>query len=136
MKKLYFLLPALMILCFSGYTQISGFEKVKNPILIKKILTPRDSIVIDLNTIMNSCTGLRNNSETWATVKEKIYNLLLFKWKYGVLRGLKIEEAFFVNVGQQTMTQNDINQKKLIVIVGIALIRPSEFEIIKLEKQL
>jgi phage tail sheath protein FI len=86
---------------------------------------------------MNSCAGLPNNYETWATVKREIDNLLTIKWKYDrVLQGFKAKEAFFVNVGIQTMPQNDIDQGKLIVLVGIAMRRPAEFEIIKLEKQL
>ena len=117
-------MPAFLILAISGYTQIN------------KVLTPRDSILTDLNAIMNSCAGLPNNYVTWATVKQEIDNLLTIKWRYGVLQGFKAAEAFFVNVGIQTMTQNDINQGKLIVLVGIAMIKPAEFEIIKLEKQL
>src|ERR1035437_2080051 len=134
MKKIYFLLPAFLILAISGYTQIRPIGK--NRLFINKVLTPRDSILTDLNAIMNSCAGLPNNYETWATVKREIDNLLTIKWKYGVLQGFKAKEAFFVNVGIQTMTQNDIDQGKLIVLVGIAMIRPAEFEIIKLEKQL
>ena len=137
MKKTYFLLPAFLILAISGYTQIRPIGITKNRLFINKVLTPRDSILTDLNAIMNSCAGLPNNYETWATVKREIDNLLTIKWKYDrVLQGFKAKEAFFVNVGIQTMTQNDIDQGKLIVLVGIAMRRPAEFEIIKLEKQL
>ncbi len=136
MKKIYFLLPAFLILAISGYTQIRPIGITKNRLFINKVLTPRDSILIDLNAIMNSCAGLPNNYKTWATVKQEIDNLLTIKWRHGVLQGFKAAEAFFVNVGIQTMTQNDINQGKLIVLVGIAMIKPAEFEIIKLEKQL
>ena len=135
MKKTYLLLPTFLILAFSGYTQEKQISKKE--LIIKKVLTPRDLIRIDLNPIMNSCAGLPNNYGTWATVKQKIVNLLFSKWKYGgVLKGTKAEEAYFVNVGTQTMTQNDVDKGKLIVLVGLAMIRPAEFEIIKLEKQL
>ena len=135
MKKTHLVLTAFLILTFSGYAQ--GKQIPKKELIIKKVLTPRDLILVDLNAIMNSTAGLPDNYGTWATVKQKIVNLLFSKWRSdGILKGTKAEEAFFVNVGTQTMTQNDINLGKLIVVVGIAMIKPAEFEIIKFEKQL
>jgi len=137
MKKSYLFLLALLMLHFSGYTQQNPIAIPKDQIVNKKGFSKRDSIFNELNIIMNSCTGLPDNSQTWTLVKRKIIQLLLYEWIYdGVLRGLKAEEAFFVNVGTQTMNQNDITQGKLIVVVGVAMIKPAEFEIIRLEKQL
>ena len=45
-------------------------------------------------------------------------------WRDGRLVGTKPEEAFFVKVDRTTMTQNDIDNGRLIVLVGIAPLRP------------
>lgn len=48
------------------------------------------------------------------------------------LAGNKAEEAYFVRVGKGiTMTQDEINQGKMVVQVGMAAVRPAEFIILK-----
>jgi len=52
-------------------------------------------------------------------------------WKTGALMGTKPEEAFFVVVDRRTMTQNDLDNGKLIVVIGIAPTKPAEFVIFR-----
>ena len=44
------------------------------------------------------------------------------------------EEAFFVKCDRTTMTQNDINNGRLICSIGLALVKPAEFVIIKIQQ--
>jgi phage tail sheath protein FI len=46
--------------------------------------------------------------------------------------GLKPEEAFFVKVDRTTMTQSDIDNGRLICIIGVAVVKPAEFVIFRL----
>jgi phage tail sheath protein FI len=65
-------------------------------------------------------------------VQAAIDNYLYLIWQQGALAGNKAEEAYFVRVGKSiTMTQDDINQGKMIIQVGMAAVRPAEFIILK-----
>jgi phage tail sheath protein FI len=46
--------------------------------------------------------------------------------------GRKAEEAFYVRCDRTTMTQDDIDNGRLIILVGIAPIRPAEFVIFRI----
>jgi phage tail sheath protein FI len=69
-----------------------------------------------------------NNISTWSALKQLVENFLLLQWKAGALQGRKPEEAFFVHIGLgSSMTQEDINEGRLIIEIGMALVRPAEF---------
>jgi len=73
-----------------------------------------------------------NDANTWSRIKILIENFLIQQWRAGALMGAKPEQAFFVQVGLgTTMTQNDINQGNLVVEIGMAVIRPAEFIILR-----
>jgi phage tail sheath protein FI len=46
--------------------------------------------------------------------------------------GTKPEEAFFVKCDRTTMTQSDLDNGRLVCLIGIAPIRPAEFVIIRI----
>ena len=48
--------------------------------------------------------------------------------------GTKSEEAFFVKMGNETMTATDMANHKMILQVGIAPIKPADFKILVIEK--
>jgi phage tail sheath protein FI len=78
-----------------------------------------------------------NDGNTWVRVKAMITNFLINQWKAGALFGDSAEDAFFVKVGlNQTMTQQDIFEGKMIVEVGLAAVRPAEFIILKFMHQM
>lgn len=73
-----------------------------------------------------------NSQPTWKRVQAAIDNYLHRIWQQGALAGNKAEEAYFVRVGKGiTMTQDEINQGKMIIQVGMAAVRPAEFIILK-----
>lgn len=73
-----------------------------------------------------------NNERLWARVKQTITQFLTTQWRDGALMGLAPEEAFFVKVDRTTMTQDDIDNGRLICIIGIAPVKPAEFVIFRL----
>ena len=75
-----------------------------------------------------------NNAATWAKVKTAIENFLTQTWKTGMLLGTKQQEAYFVECGRSTMTQNDIDNGRLIVLIGVALVKPAEFIIFRIKQ--
>ena len=73
-----------------------------------------------------------NTSITWVKVKGMIFNYLDSLWKQGALAGSSPDEAFFVNVGLGvTMTPTDVLEGRMNVEIGLAVIRPSEFIVLK-----
>jgi phage tail sheath protein FI len=75
-----------------------------------------------------------NNDATWAKLKATIENFLTQKWETGMLLGTKQQEAYFVECGKTTMTQNDIDNGRLIVLIGVAPVKPAEFIILKINQ--
>jgi uncharacterized protein len=73
-----------------------------------------------------------NDANTWVSVRSMIENFLTLQWRAGALQGAKPEQAFFVRVGLgQTMTADDILNGRMIVEIGMAVVRPAEFIILR-----
>ena len=78
-----------------------------------------------------------NDANTWIRVKAMIENFLIKQWRAGALAGAKPEQAFFVNVGLgTTMTALDILEGRMNVEIGMAVVRPAEFIILKFSHKL
>jgi len=73
-----------------------------------------------------------NGEELWRRVRCGVEQFLLTEYRKGVLVGRKPEQAFFVRCDRSTMTQNDLDNGRLIVLVGVALLRPAEFVIFRI----
>ena len=73
-----------------------------------------------------------NDRGTWVRVRAMIENFLTVQWRQGALAGAVTEQAFFVKVGLgETMTAQDILEGRMIVEVGMAVVRPAEFIILR-----
>jgi len=69
----------------------------------------------------------------WDTVRHSVTRFLRGVWRKGGLAGGTQEQAFVVNVGLgRTMSQTDLDNGRLIVEIGIAPVRPAEFNIIRI----
>jgi uncharacterized protein len=73
-----------------------------------------------------------NSEALWERVRRVVSSFLLTVWRDGALMGKTAEEAFFVKCDRSTMTQADIDNGKLIVLVGIAPVKPAEFVIFRI----
>lgn len=73
-----------------------------------------------------------NDERTWARVRRSVSGFLTRLWMDGALLGAKPEEAFFVSCDRTTMTQDDIDNGRLIMIIGIAPVKPAEFVIFRI----
>ncbi|WP_299248451.1 phage tail sheath C-terminal domain-containing protein [uncultured Aquimarina sp.] len=73
-----------------------------------------------------------NDMNTWVRVKAMINNFLTLQWRAGALAGPTPDKAFYVNVGLgETMTANDILDGNMIIEIGMAVVRPAEFIILR-----
>jgi phage tail sheath protein FI len=73
-----------------------------------------------------------NGEALWANVRTTVSDFLYNEWVSGALLGTKPEEAFFVHCDRSTMTQNDLDNGRLICLVGVAAIKPAEFVIFRI----
>lgn len=67
-----------------------------------------------------------NTEKLWASIIQTVTQFLTRVWKDGALVGSTTEEAFFVKCDRTTMTQNDIDNGRRIVLIGVAPIKPAE----------
>ena len=73
-----------------------------------------------------------NDRNTWIRVKSMIDNYLSQQWKAGALMGTTTREAYYVKVGLgETMIEQDIWEGRMIVEIGLAVVRPAEFIILR-----
>jgi phage tail sheath protein FI len=73
-----------------------------------------------------------NGEALWANVRRTVEDFLLNEWQSGALLGDKPEKAFFVRCDRSTMTQNDLDNGRLICLVGVAPLYPAEFVIFRI----
>ncbi|HMB62285.1 MAG TPA: phage tail sheath C-terminal domain-containing protein [Eudoraea sp.] len=78
-----------------------------------------------------------NDANTWIKVQTMIENFLTNLWRQGALQGAKPEHAFYVAVGLgKTMSAVDILEGRMIVEIGMAVVRPAEFIILQFSHKL
>ena len=68
-----------------------------------------------------------NDEPLWNRVRRAVEDFLRSEWRNGALLGNKADQAFFVKCDRTTMTQNDLDQGRLICLIGVALVKPAEF---------
>lgn len=73
-----------------------------------------------------------NGEALWSNVRNTVTDFLYNEWVSGALLGTKPEEAFFVRCDRSTMTQNDLDNGRLICLAGVAAIKPAEFVIFRI----
>lgn len=76
-----------------------------------------------------------NDETLWVRVQRTIDVFLTGLWRNGSLAGTTKEEAFFVNVDRTTMSQDDIDNGRLICVIGVAPVKPAEFVIFRITQK-
>lgn len=73
-----------------------------------------------------------NGYALWANVRRTIEDFLLNEFQMGALLGEKPEQAYFVKCDRSTMTQNDLDNGRLVCLIGVAALKPAEFVIFRI----
>ena len=73
-----------------------------------------------------------NGERLWGNVRQTISDFLYNEWVSGALLGGTPKEAFFVRCDRSTMTQNDLDNGRLICLIGVAALKPAEFVIFRI----
>jgi hypothetical protein len=116
-------------------TRIWGARTLSSNPEWRYIATRRLALLIDKSlTAGLSWVGQRPNEDaTWREVRSRIEDFMQELFRQGALQGAKAEEAFFVRCDRSTMTQTDIDNRRLIVQLGFAPVRPAEFIILRFQ---
>ena len=73
-----------------------------------------------------------NNASLWSRVQMTVASFLENMFRAGMLAGETPAEAFFVDIGPNTMSRDDIMNGRLICEIGVAPVRPAEFVIFRI----
>lgn len=73
-----------------------------------------------------------NNEQLWTVVRQSVEQFLHGLFIAGAFLGNKAEQAYFVKCDRTTMTQDDIDNGRCIVLVGFAAVKPAEFIILRI----
>jgi phage tail sheath protein FI len=95
---------------------------------------PEAAIEAELQKIVAAYCGQPNTAATWIQVKAAAENILHTYFLNHTLMGTKKEQAYYVKMGTETMSAADLASKKMILVAGIATVKPAEFIIIRVEK--
>lgn len=72
-----------------------------------------------------------NGEALWGNIRSGVEDFLFNEWKNGRLLGGTPKEAYFVRCDRSTMTQNDIDNGRMVCVVGVAALTPAEFVIFR-----
>ncbi len=73
-----------------------------------------------------------NGPRLWANIRQTVEDFLLVLWRDGALLGDKPEQAYFVRCDRTTMTQNDLDNGRMICLIGVAPVKPAEYVIFRI----
>ena len=73
-----------------------------------------------------------NGPRLWQNIRETIEDFLYNEWVSNRLLGDSPKQAYFVKCDRSTMTQNDLDNGRLICLIGVAVLKPAEFVIFRI----
>jgi phage tail sheath protein FI len=73
-----------------------------------------------------------NEAPAWARVRQEVNELLFGLFRDGALLGRTPREAYYVRCDRATMTQDDIDQGRLVCEIGVAPVKPAEFVVFRI----
>lgn len=97
------------------------------------IIMVQESLIKSTNWVIFE----QNEANTWIKICRMIENYLTEKWQEGALAGVAPQQAFYVKCGEGiTMNSQDLLEGKINIEVGLAILRPGEFNVIRFSHQL
>jgi uncharacterized protein len=75
---------------------------------------------------------MNNGPDLWASTEQLISDFLTNEFANGRLLGATKAQAFFVRCDLTTMTQNDLDNGRMVALIGVSLFRPAEFVIFRI----
>ena len=83
------------------------------------------------NLLKQIQTGLYLNLRVRRTIELFLEGM----WRSGALVGGSPADAFFIDIGPNTMTKDDIDNGRLVCVIGVAPVKPAEFVIFRITQK-
>ena len=77
-----------------------------------------------------------NDANTWVKAKAMIENYLNQLWMSGALAGSTPKQAYYVIVGKETTSAQDVLEGRMNIEIGMAAVRPAEFIVLNFSHKL
>jgi phage tail sheath protein FI len=75
-----------------------------------------------------------NDEPLWPQIRLNVEAFMHGLFRQGAFQGTTPIEAYFVKCGRDTMTEDDIKQRRVSFITGFAPLKPAEFVVIRITK--
>jgi phage tail sheath protein FI len=73
-----------------------------------------------------------NDMSLWKSIRRDVTAFLMLLWRQGALMGATPEQAFFVKCDEETNPTEEIDAGRVIILIGIAPVKPAEFVIFRI----
>lgn len=111
-----------------------GLPPIPSPVLDRRMRAPRRLQLLE--AAIAAGTGWLafepNTEATWVRLRGQIADFLARQWQAGWLQGTRPDQAFFVRCDRTTISQHDLDNGRLVCMIGVALLKPAEFSIFQL----
>jgi phage tail sheath protein FI len=75
-----------------------------------------------------------NDERLWAQVRSNVGTFMHDLWRQGAFQGSRPRESCFVKCDRETMTQDDIDNGIVNILVGFAPLKPTEFLVLRIQQ--
>ena len=72
-----------------------------------------------------------SDESLWAQVRLNVSSFMNLLFRAGTFQGAQARQAYMVKCGRETMTQDDIDKGRVVLLVGFAPLKPAEFVILR-----
>lgn len=76
-----------------------------------------------------------NDQPLWAMIRQNTGAFMMNLFRQGAFQGSKPDQAFFVKCDAETTTQEDRNNGNVNIVIGLALLKPAEFIIVRIQQK-
>ncbi|GGK63159.1 phage tail sheath family protein [Ornithinimicrobium pekingense] len=76
-----------------------------------------------------------NNERLWGYIRQSVEGFLMALWRSRALAGPDSQQAYFVRCDRTTMTQDDLDNDRLVCLIGVAPVKPAEFIIFRMQQR-
>ena len=123
----------LFILILASFYKTS-WSQFKPPAKTQKTASTEATIRNELEMVLEKYKSEKSVESVWKQIRQEADDILYGYFKRGKLSGTTKNQAYFIKIGLETMTASDIRNQKKVLVAGIAIQKPGEFVIIRIEK--
>ena len=116
--------------------RVWGARTLSSDAAVKYVNVRRSLIFLgaSIDRAMQTVVFEPNAPDTWGRVTDSVRAFLHTQWRAGLLLGRRPEDAFSARCDESTMTADDVQNGRLICEIGVAIVRPAEFVIFRIEQ--